>query len=136
MAYPHSRAAGDRLVPAEQLKRFKRRLDDPDRNWKISESDYTERELWPEYVEAYEDAISATSTKIAPWYVIPADHKWFRNLAISQIVSDTMSEMGLKLPPARVDLAEIRRKYQEAKRQADISWHRGQKGGAKPGPND
>ncbi|WP_315741425.1 MULTISPECIES: polyphosphate kinase 2 family protein [unclassified Bradyrhizobium] len=102
------------ISPEEQLARFKQRLDDPSRHWKISESDYSERELWPQYIEAYEDAMAATSSKQAPWYVIPSNHKWFRNLAISQIVSDTINEMGLKLPPARVDIAEIRRKYHAA----------------------
>ncbi len=102
------------ISPEEQLARFKQRLDDPSRNWKISESDYSERELWPQYIEAYEDAMAATSSKQAPWYVIPSNHKWFRNLAISQIVSDTINEMGLKLPPARVDIADIRRKYHAA----------------------
>jgi PPK2 family polyphosphate:nucleotide phosphotransferase len=102
------------ISPQEQLERFKQRLDDPSRNWKISDSDYSERELWPKYIEAYEDALERTSTKRAPWYVIPANHKWFRNLAISQIVADTMDEMGLKLPPPRVDLAAIRRKYHAA----------------------
>jgi PPK2 family polyphosphate:nucleotide phosphotransferase len=105
------------ISPDEQLARFKQRLDDPGRNWKISESDYSERELWPKYVEAYEDAIAFTSTKHAPWYVIPSNHKWFRNLAVSQIIADTMEEMGLKLPPSRVDIADIRRKYHAAKRE-------------------
>ena len=63
----------------EQLARFAQRLDDPARNWKISESDYDERVLWDDYMEAFEDALSATSTREAPWYVIPANHKWFRN---------------------------------------------------------
>ncbi len=103
------------ISPEEQLNRFKQRLDDKSRNWKISESDYSERELWPKYTDAYEDAISLTSTKRAPWYVIPANHKWFRNLAVSQIIADTMDEMGLKLPPTHVDIAEIRRKYHAAK---------------------
>jgi PPK2 family polyphosphate:nucleotide phosphotransferase len=105
------------ISPEEQLDRFKDRLDDPARHWKISESDYSERELWPKYLEAYEDAIAQTSTKWAPWYVIPADHKWFRDLAISEIVADTMEEMGLQLPPSHVDLAEIRRKYHAAERE-------------------
>jgi len=104
------------ISPEEQLARFKQRLDDPSRHWKISESDYSERELWPQYVEAYEDAIALTSTKRAPWYIIPANHKWFRNLAISQIIADTMDEMGLKLPPTHVDIADIRRKYHAAER--------------------
>ena len=102
------------ISPEVQLARFKRRLDDPSRNWKISENDYSERELWPQYVEAYEDAMALTSTKHAPWYLIPANHKWFRDLAISQIIVDTMDEMGLKLPPTRVDLAGIRKKYHAA----------------------
>jgi polyphosphate kinase 2 (PPK2 family) len=99
------------ISPEEQLRRFKERLDDPARNWKISESDYTEREFWPRYRDAYEEAMERTSTKHAPWYIIPADHNWFRNLAISQIIADTMDEMDLKVPAARVDLADIRRKY-------------------------
>jgi Polyphosphate kinase 2 (PPK2) len=57
-----------------------------------------------------------TSTKRAPWYIIPANHKWFRNLAVSQIVADTMDEMGLKLPPTRVNIADISRKYHAAAR--------------------
>jgi hypothetical protein len=67
-------------------------------------------------VEAYEDAVALTSTKRAPWYIIPANHKWFRNLAVSQIVADTMDEMGLKLPPTRVNIADISRKYHAAAR--------------------
>ncbi|HRD91227.1 MAG TPA: polyphosphate kinase 2 family protein [Accumulibacter sp.] len=102
------------ISPEEQLARFKQRLDDPARNWKISESDYSERELWSDYVTAYEEALSRTSSKEAPWYVIPANHKWFRNLAISQIIVDTMEAMGLKTPPTRVNLQEIAAKYHAA----------------------
>jgi PPK2 family polyphosphate:nucleotide phosphotransferase len=102
----------------EQLARFKGRLDDPARQWKISESDYAERELWPRYIEAYEEAIERTSTKDAPWFVVPANHKWFRDLAISEIVADAMDAMGLKSPPPRVDLAEIRGKYHAAAQRA------------------
>jgi PPK2 family polyphosphate:nucleotide phosphotransferase len=102
------------ISPEEQLERFKQRLEDPSRHWKISASDYTERELWPEYIEAFQDAMERTSTKHAPWYVIPSDHKWFRNLAISEIVADTLQDMNLKLPTTRVDIAEIRRKYHAA----------------------
>jgi PPK2 family polyphosphate:nucleotide phosphotransferase len=106
------------IRPDEQLARFKQRLDDPGRHWKISESDYSERELWPQYVEAYEDAIERTSTKRAPWYVIPSNDKWFRNLAISQIIADTMDDMGLKLPPSRVNISDIRRMYYAADRKS------------------
>jgi len=105
------------ISPEEQLARFKQRLEDPARHWKISESDYSERKLWGQYVEAYQDALEQTSTEHAPWFVIPADHNWFRNLAVSQIVADTMDDMGLKLPPTRVDLTEIRNKYHAAERE-------------------
>jgi len=102
------------ISPEEQLARFKARLDDKTRQWKISEADYAERALWPQYIEAYEEALMRTSTERAPWHIIPANHKWFRNLAISEIVVATMEEMGLSLPAPRVDLAEIRRKYHAA----------------------
>jgi PPK2 family polyphosphate:nucleotide phosphotransferase len=102
----------------EQLERFKQRLDDPTRQWKISESDYSERALWSKYVEAYEEAIARTSTRYAPWHIIPADHKWFRNLIVSEIIADAMDHMGLKLPPTRVDIDDIRRKYHAAKVEA------------------
>lgn len=102
------------ISPEEQLKRFKKRLDDPSRQWKITESDYSERELWPKYMEAYEDALELTSTKLAPWFVIPSNHKWFRNLAISEIIADTLDDMGLKVPTARVDIEKIRQMYEIA----------------------
>ena len=105
------------IGPEEQLQRFQQRLEDPTRHWKISESDYTERELWPKYIHAYEDAISETSTEHAPWFIIPSNHKWFRNLAISQIIADTLDEMKLKLPPARANIQEIRRKYHAAEKE-------------------
>ena len=95
----------------EQLARFAERLEDPKRNWKISESDYTERELWDDYIATVQDAISATSTREAPWYIIPSNHKWFRNLAVSQIMADAMEALGMAFPEPSVDLAEIRRKY-------------------------
>ena len=98
----------------EQLARFAQRLDDPNRNWKISDSDYSERELWDDYIEAFEDAIRATSTEEAPWFVIPSNHKWFRNLAVSQIMADTMADLRLSFPPPTVDLAAIRKKYHAA----------------------
>ncbi len=103
----------------EQLRRFEQRLDDPERQWKISESDYAERAFWDDYIEAFEDAIRATSTKEAPWYVIPSNHKWFRDLAVSQIIADTMAQLKLAFPPPSVNLAEIRRKYHAALRQEE-----------------
>jgi PPK2 family polyphosphate:nucleotide phosphotransferase len=106
------------ISPEEQLARFRERLDDPARHWKISESDYSERELWPAYISAFEEALEKTSTHHAPWFVIPSDHKWFRNLAISQIVADTLDGMGLKLPPTQVNIEEIRRKFHAAEQEA------------------
>jgi len=103
------------ISPEEQLVRFKERLDDPQRNWKISESDYTERQYWPAYIEAFEDAISETSTESAPWYVVPANHKWFRDLVVSNILVDTLEEMQLQIPKPSVDLKAIRLRYHSAK---------------------
>ncbi len=102
----------------EQLGRFADRLNDPTRNWKISDADYAERELWHDYTSATEDALSATSTVEAPWFVIPADHKWFRNLAVSGIVAEAIEALDLAYPPPTVDLAQIRRKYHAAEKAA------------------
>ena len=98
----------------EQLARFKVRLDEPDREWKISNSDYSERELWDAYTEAFEEAISKTSTDEAPWFVIPANHKWFRDLAISKILVETLEKMELSNPPVGVDLKKIKKEFQQA----------------------
>jgi len=93
------------ITPEEQLERFKQRLDDPTRNWKISDSDYKEREYWDAYTKAFEDAFEKTSTKHAPWYIVPSNHKWFRNLAVSKIVAATMEDLEMQLPKPQVDLA-------------------------------
>ena len=98
----------------EQLKRFEERLDDPAKRWKISEADYTEREHWDDYMDAYEGAIARCNTEEAPWFVIPADHKWFRDLAISEILVGTMKSMNIQVPQPTVDIEEIRRKYHSA----------------------
>ncbi len=98
----------------EQLKRFKQRLDDPDRQWKISEADYSERELWDRYQSAYEDALGQCSTDEAPWYVIPSDHKWFRDLAIARIMVETMEELGIEVPKSTVDIEAIRKQYHDS----------------------
>jgi PPK2 family polyphosphate:nucleotide phosphotransferase len=98
----------------EQLNRFQERLDDPTRQWKISESDYEERKYWKEYTRAYEDALRETSTGHSPWYIIPSNNKWFRNLAISQIVVEKLVSLNLKLPKPQVNISEIRRKYHQA----------------------
>ncbi len=102
------------ISPEEQLERFKQRLDDPNRNWKISDDDYKEREYWNAYTKAFEELFAETSKKDAPWYIIPSDHKWFRNLAVSQIVAATMEDFGMQLPKPQVDLEVIRREYHQA----------------------
>jgi PPK2 family polyphosphate:nucleotide phosphotransferase len=98
----------------EQLRRFKKRLDDPTRQWKISDADYSERELFKDYTKAYEEVLEKTSTSYAPWFVIPAKHKWFRNLAVSKIVVETLESFGMKFPPPSVDLDRIRAEFHSA----------------------
>lgn len=108
------------ITPEEQLARFRQRLDDPARQWKISDSDYTERAFWDQYIDAYEDMLEKCSTKHAPWYVVPSNHKWFRNLAVARIIEDTLDGMKLKLPDATVDLAKIRKEFHEAAKAAGL----------------
>jgi PPK2 family polyphosphate:nucleotide phosphotransferase len=98
----------------EQLRRFAERLDDPTRQWKISDSDYKERAFFDDYLAAFDEALERTSTDYAPWFTIPCDHKWFRNIAVASIVADAMEAMGLKYPEPTVDLAAIRRQYHAA----------------------
>ncbi|HXS75920.1 MAG TPA: polyphosphate kinase 2 family protein [Terracidiphilus sp.] len=101
----------------EQLQRFEQRLDDPAKHWKISEADYSEREYWDDYLRAYEDAITKCNSDDAPWFIIPADHKWFRDLAISEIIVSTMESMNFQVPQPTVNIEDIRRKYHSAAKQ-------------------
>ena len=98
----------------EQLRRFAERLDDPHRQWKISDSDYKERAFFDDYLEAFDEALERTSTSHAPWFTIPCDRKWFRNLAVARIVLDALEGMKLKYPVPTVDLDQIRRQYHAA----------------------
>jgi PPK2 family polyphosphate:nucleotide phosphotransferase len=82
----------------EQRERFLARLEDPHKHWKFSSADLAERGLWDEYMKAYEDAIAATSTKWAPWYIIPADHKWIARTAVASILTDTIRSLDLEFP--------------------------------------
>lgn len=82
----------------EQKKRFLERIDEPLKNWKFSSSDIDEREKWDDYMAAYENAMSETSEEYAPWYIIPADKKWYTRIAISRIVINTLKSLKLKLP--------------------------------------
>jgi len=101
----------------EQLKRFKQRIDDPTRHWKISESDYTEAGYWDAYTSAFEDALSKCSTSYAPWFVIPANHKWFRNLAVASIVADAMEALKMHFPAPSIDIKKIKKKYHNLDKQ-------------------
>jgi PPK2 family polyphosphate:nucleotide phosphotransferase len=92
----------------EQKRRFMKRIDDPDRRWKISEADFHERKFWDDYVEAYEDALTKCSTEDAPWFIIPANKKWFRNLAVSNIVAETLQNMNMKFPEATIDISKLK----------------------------
>lgn len=82
----------------EQKERFLERIDDPDKNWKFSSADLHEREYWDDYMKAYEKAIEETATPENPWYIVPADKKWFTRIAISTIILDTLKELKLKYP--------------------------------------
>lgn len=102
------------ISPQEQLERFAKRLENPAKQWKISNSDYSERKLWGQYMEAYEEALARTSTEIAPWYVIPSDHKWYRDYAVAQIIATALEDMKLSTPGVSVDLDDIRKRYHAA----------------------
>lgn len=99
------------IDPEEQLARFKQRIDDPARHWKISDGDYAERPFWDDYTAAFEDALSKCSTDYAPWFIIPSNHKWFRNLAVSRIVCETLASLHMKFPAPTVDIDIIKQKY-------------------------
>jgi polyphosphate kinase 2 (PPK2 family) len=99
---------------AEQKRRFLARLDEPAKNWKFSVGDVAERKHWKEYMRAYEDAIRETATEDAPWYVVPADHKWFTRLVVAAAIVDRLARLGLAFPELdaakRRELAAARRK--------------------------
>lgn len=84
----------------EQTDRLQARIDTPDKRWKLSPADFAERQFWPKYIEAYEEILRHTSRKHAPWFIIPADSKWYRNVAISAILVDAMRGLKLKYPAA------------------------------------
>ena len=91
----------------EQRERFQARLDDPTKRWKFRLGDLEERRLWNDYIAAYEDALSRCSTDKAPWYVIPSNKKWFRNLAVSDILADTLDELDPRYPEPTEDLTGV-----------------------------
>ncbi|MCD6640139.1 MAG: polyphosphate kinase 2 family protein [Nocardioides sp.] len=98
----------------EQRARLQERLDNPEKHWKFNPGDLDERALWPAYREAYEIALERTNTEVAPWHVVPADRKWFRNLAIGQLMLDALRSLDLQWPKADFDVnAEKERLAQE-----------------------
>lgn len=107
-------AAGTRIVKLylhiskeEQAERFQARLDDPDKRWKFRTGDLEDRARWDDYRAAFEEAISRTSTDLAPWYVVPADRKWYRNWAVSRILVETLQDMDPRYPAPAEDLTGV-----------------------------
>lgn len=112
-------AAGTRILkfylhisPEEQLERFGKRLENPEKHWKLNTGDYAARDRWDDYRKAYEDAMEKCSTSHAPWHIIPADHKWYRDASVAGIVHETLTEMNPQMPPVDVDLNEVRLLYE------------------------
>lgn len=91
----------------EQTRRLQSRIDDPEKHWKLSASDFREREFWDQYMDTYEHLLETTSKKHAPWFVIPSDHKWFRNVAISHILVEALKDLKLKYPKPTMDPSKI-----------------------------
>ena len=91
----------------EQKARLQSRVDDPTKNWKFKLGDLAERKLWDQYMVAYEDILNRCSTTVAPWYVIPANRNWFRNLAIAEIIADTLDDLKPAYPPPTDDLSKV-----------------------------
>ena len=91
----------------EQKERFEERLRDPTKQWKLSAADFAERKLWNKYEAAYEDALTRCSSPTAPWYIVPADKKWFRNLAISHLLVETLDALDMRFPKATFDPSQV-----------------------------
>jgi PPK2 family polyphosphate:nucleotide phosphotransferase len=92
----------------EQKQRFEERLKDPTRQWKLALGDFEDRKRWVDYMAAYEDALARCSTDAAPWYIVPADRKWVRNLAVSQILVETLQALHMKFPKASFDPSVVK----------------------------
>ncbi|MGF6887966.1 PPK2 family polyphosphate:nucleotide phosphotransferase [Nocardia sp. GAS34] len=98
----------------EQRKRLAERLDRPDKHWKFNPADIDERAFWPAYQDAYQAMLDRTTTEHAPWYVIPADRKWFARLAVTELLIDALNSLQLDWPTAQFDVAEQRRRLDES----------------------
>jgi len=95
------------ISKAEQKRRFEKRLRNPAKNWKFARGDLRERALWDEYMAAFEEALSRCSAEYAPWHIIPADKKWYRNLVISRILVETMESLDMRYPPGEPELDQV-----------------------------
>jgi len=95
------------IDPDEQKARFQARLDDPDKQWKFRVGDLAERKLWDTYIAAFEEMLARCSTGSAPWYLIPSNKKWFRNLAVADIIADTLDDLHMAYPPCPDDLTGV-----------------------------
>ena len=95
------------ISKVEQKQRLESRLVDPTKGYKFNPSDLDSRAQWSDYMQAYEEALSQTSTETAPWFVVPADRKWYRNLVVSQILIDALESMSLEYPKTEVDLTTV-----------------------------
>jgi PPK2 family polyphosphate:nucleotide phosphotransferase len=91
----------------EQKKRLQKRLNDPTKQWKFSDNDILERRYWDRYIQAHENVLSKCSTKCAPWYIIPANAKWFRNFAVANIIVNILQSMNLRFPKPKTNLSNI-----------------------------
>jgi PPK2 family polyphosphate:nucleotide phosphotransferase len=100
------------ISPAEQKERLLARLDDPAKHWKYNPGDVDERQHWAAYATAYEIALERTNTDVAPWYVVPSDRKWYRNLAVARLLHEALSGMGLDWPKADFDVDAERRRLE------------------------
>jgi PPK2 family polyphosphate:nucleotide phosphotransferase len=96
------------ISKAEQKKRLQARLDDPQKHWKLQPSDFDDRQLWPKFAEAYEEALAATSTADAPWYVVPADSKPYRDLFVAGLLVRVLEDMKLAMPKPLFDLSQVK----------------------------
>ena len=97
----------------EQRERLLARLDDPTKHWKYNPRDLEDRALWDDYMAAYADVLERCSTDHAPWHIVPADRKWYRNWAITQLLCEQLEELGLRWPEADFDVAEEQRRVRE-----------------------
>jgi polyphosphate kinase 2 (PPK2 family) len=96
-----------RIGKGEQKRRLQERLTDPSKQWKFSRADAQERRFWSKHMKAYKDALQKTSTDYSPWYVVPANKKWFRDLLVSSVIVERLEKLGMEYPSASVDLKSI-----------------------------